>query len=684
VFFAILLGFIALVVLWTAVAPRSYTATVKLIAGNSSSGNPPQGDSTLPVLNALIAAGSTMTAETYVDLIQEDPVVKQVISNLHLDVGPQELLNKYVDVKPVTNTSIIQLSATWGNPKMAINIANEFANVFVNRERDLIAGQAASAIDYLNQQLPIAEQNMRRADDALARFQAVHPDVYVTIGTDTQGGDSAVATATQRYAQAKVDADQARATLASVTAQMAALKPTSTGSSNVVQNPVTAQLQAQLAQVEVQLDTARKQYTDQHPTVIALEEQKAQLQSEIAKQPATIVSGNDIVPNPVYQQLSQQAATLRAQIAGDEGQMRTLGIEMGRNGAAANSLPTQTAQLAKLEEDAKMAGDIYTALQQKYSQATVARTTALSDVSITQPASGANLVVRPSWILNLILGFAIGLVLAVSGVFIVDFFDNTFKDEQDVQRALPVPLLTSVPQLGGGSPKKLPWLRALTVESFLQLVTALRYSSDKPLRTLAITSPHQGDGKTTVAMSTAIAMAEIEPKILLVDCDLRRPTLHKKLAAAESPGLSDVLVGESQLQDAIQSTKYDGLYLLTAGTLVPNPVKLIHSPRFEAVLGDLLKEYRAMVFDTPALLPVYDAAVLTAKVDGAVLVVSANTTDMPSTRKALQRLNSMPGVNVLGVVLNRATPTNGYAAYYLSDNPIPLPHENGATPVANE
>jgi capsular exopolysaccharide synthesis family protein len=287
---------------------------------------------------------------------------------------------------------------------------------------------------------------------------------------------------------------------------------------------------------------------------------------------------------------------------------------------------------------------------------------------------------QPVWWLNLILGFVLGLVLAVSGVFAIDFFDNTFKDEADVQRVLPLPLLATVPQLTASKPSRLPWLRALTVESFLQLVTGLRYSSAKPLRSLVITSPNQGDGKTTVALSTAIAMAEIEPKVVLIDADLRRPKLHERLGLAAGPGLSNVLVGECSASEAISATKYDGLYLLGAGTLVPNPVKLIHSPQLDNLIAELLQEYRAVIFDTPALQPVYDAAILAAKVDGAVLVVSAGMTDMPSTKKALQRLSSVQGVNMIGVVLNRATPSNGYAAYYLNtDSPTPLPHEEGVS-----
>ena len=678
--FAILVGFLSLVILWTLLTPKSYTATSKLIAGGAGPGQSRGGDTALPLLNALLAASTAQSPETYVALIQQDPVVDQVIRNLNLKTSIDQLSNQ-ISVKPVTNTSIIELSATWGDPDTAAKIANEFANVFIIREHDLIAGQAGSAIEFLTKEMPAAEARMRAADTTLADFQAAHPSVYISLSESngvSSTSESSVMVAQQKYAQAKVDAEQAQAQLASVTAQMSSLSPTINGSQNVAQNPVIGQLQTQLAQVEVQLESARKQYTDQHPTVLALMEQKTQLEREIASQPATIVSGNNFVPNPLFQQLNQQAAALRSQIAGDQGQIKTLDVELGRINGSNGSLPALSMELADLQRKAKMAEDIYSALQQKYSEAIVARTTALSDVSITQSASAGSASVKPNWKLSLLLGLVLGFALAVSGVFVIEFFDNTFKDEQDVQRALPLPVLTSVPQLTTSSPNKLPWLRALTVESFLQLVTALRYSSDKPLRTLVITSPNQGDGKSTIAMSTAIAMAEVEPKVILIDADLRRPTLHDRLGLQAEPGLTDYLVSQVSLRDAIQSTKYDGLYVISSGAHVPNPVKLIHSPRLDELITELLKEYRAVIFDTPALLPVYDAAVLSSKVDGTVLVLAAGMTDMPSTKKAIQRLSTVQGVNMLGIVLNRTTPTNGYAAYYLStDSPTQLPHENG-------
>ena len=691
-FAAILLTCFGLVVLLTAVLPKKYTAEIKIIAGASSPTTNAASvtNSTLPMLNALLAAGNTMSSETYADLIQEYPVAEQVIRNLHLNANPYDLLTQSISVTPVTNTSIIALDATQRSSKQAIRVANEFGKVFVDRERDLIANQANSALGFLSTQMPLAEAAMRKADSALAHFQGTHPNVYLTsVGTPSES--SAVVTAQQRYATVQVDRQQAQAQLKDVLSQMHSTRPTIVGASQVVQNPVISQLQTQLAQVEVQYQAARKQFTDAHPSVIALKEQKDQLEREIATQPAAITSGNDIVPNPVYQQLSEQAATLQAQIAAEQAQLQTLSAELGQGSGPNKSLPAETAQLADLQRNAKMAEDIYSALQQKFGEATVERTTALSDVAVTQPADESTVIVKPSWIINLVLGFALGLVMATCGVFVAELLDNTFKGEEDVQRALPVPLLASVPQLQAEpSRRRLPWarknapsrllpyLRALTIESFLQLVTALRYSSDKPLKTLAITSPSQRDGKTTVALSTGVALAEIEPKVLLVDADMRRPSLHERLGLQQSPGLSDVLVGEAALRDVIQPTKYDGLFLLPSGTGVPNPVKLIHSTRFDELVAELAKEYRAVIFDTPALQPVYDAALLASKVDGVVLVAAAGMTDVRATKQSLQRLSSVQGVNIVGVVLNRVTPANGNAySYYLNGHgSIPLPHED--------
>jgi capsular exopolysaccharide synthesis family protein len=217
-------------------------------------------------------------------------------------------------------------------------------------------------------------------------------------------------------------------------------------------------------------------------------------------------------------------------------------------------------------------------------------------------------------------------------------FDRRIRDESQIEDELDLPVLASVPQLGalqrlpGSGPGTTdlaavpsndePWLRSFAIESFLQLVTSLRYSAtaDKRMRCITITSPTQGDGKSTVALNTAITMAHIEPRVLLIDADLRRPSLHDKFNRELGRGLSDVLVGTTVLDDAIMPTEHEGLDLLTSGTRTPNSVKLIQSRRFDDLLNELLETYQTVIIDAPALMPVVDAAILAAKADGTVLV----------------------------------------------------------------
>jgi capsular exopolysaccharide synthesis family protein len=430
---------------------------------------------------------------------------------------------------------------------------------------------------------------------------------------------------------------------------------------------VLQQLETQLSQVDVQLQTARKQYTDQYPTVIALKQQEAQLKSEINKQQSTVVSNTNTVPNPLYQQLQQQAAQYQSQAAADAAQLNALRNQRNALTPTLSKLPAQTAALADLQRQSKSAEDVFNALQQKYNNAAVARDTALSDVTVTQPATASTASVKPNFLMNLILGVVLGVAFGIVGGFIIDYFDSTIKDEREAEGELALPPLAAIPlvRMRNGIPA-LPWVRTLTIESFLQLVTSIKYASDAPLDTLVVTSPVQGDGKSTIALNVGLAMAELEPRILLIDADLRRASLHAKLHMRNERGLSDILVGRAKLLEVVQRTKYGGLDVLTSGTPAPNPIKLLESGRMDELIAEAKEHYRCVIIDTAALYGNLDAAVLSRKVDGTIMVVSANTTDLRDARKAMRRLTQVGVRNLLGFVLNRVVPNReDYGAYEL-------------------
>jgi capsular exopolysaccharide synthesis family protein len=666
---AIFAGFVALVFVLTLVLPKTYTTTVKLIAGNPGTtgfagGSNVSDDTQVPVLNALLIATGMQSTETYVELFQEIPVAQQVIAQLGLKATPRELLSR-VDVKPVVNTPIIGLSVTWKDPNTSAQIANAFGNVVVDRQRQLVAAQADNALTFLTQQLPQAQKAMNDAQTQLATFEAQHH--IADISTQTQTLIQSLSALDAKVGQVQADRQQAQAELASAQAQLKTTPATVTGGQTVAQNPVLGQLQSQLSQVDVQLQTALQQYTEKHPTVIALRNQEAQIKHEIEQTQSSVVANTNTIPNPVYQQIQQQAEQYATQIASDNAQLGALKMQQQQMNPQLASLPAQTATLANLQRQAKSAEDVFTALQQKFNNAQIARDTALSDVTITQPADPHFAEVKPHLITNLLLGVALGAVLAILGAFVIDYLDNTIKDDRDVEQELALPSLAAIPlvKMRNGTPE-LPWVRTMSIEAFLQLVTSMKYASDTRLATVVVTSPTQGDGKSTVALNVAIAMGELEPRVLLVDADLRRASLHHKLRMKNERGLSDILVGRSKLGEVVQGTRYPGLDLLTSGTATPNPIKLLESGRMDEFLREAQEVYRCVVIDGTALSVNVDSAVVARKADGTVIVLSANQTDLRAAKQALRRMQQVGVRNILGYVLNRVVPRKeDYEAYEL-------------------
>jgi polysaccharide biosynthesis transport protein len=666
----IFVGFVVLMMVATLVWPKQYTTTVKVIVGASgSAGGASQAspNADLPVLNALLIASGMQTAETYAELFKEAPVAQAVIDQLGLHTSPGTL-QSHVNVAPINNTNILAIDVTWSSPAESAAIANAFGTAVVDRQRQLISSQANSAIASLQKQMPAAQARMNDTQNKLAQFEAQHQ--IANIDEQTQALVTNIAGMDSKIGEMEADREQTQAQLASTQSQLASTSATVTGTTQTSVNPVVAQLQQQLTQVNVQLEQEEQQYTDQYPGVIALKQQQQKLQQQIAQQKQTVVSGSSQVPNPVYEQLQQQSATLRGQVAADTAQIAALQHERQAMTPQLSALPGQTATLADLQRNAKAAQDVYTALQQKYVDAQVASETAISDVTVVAPASAAGASVRPSIFMNLIIAIVLGAVLGITGALLFDYLDNSITDEREVEEELGLPQLAAIPHvaLRDGVPA-LPWVKSLALESFLQLATNIKYASDVPLRSLAVISPMQGDGKSMIALNIALALNEIEGPVLLVDSDMRRPSLHAKLHMLNERGLSDVLVGQASVDEAIQHDERSGLAVMTSGTPAPNPIKLLESVRFERLLDDLYGRYRTVVLDGAALVGNLDSAVLARRSSGTVLVVSQGSTDLREARGAMRRLQRMGVRNVLGFVLNRVEPKRCNYTPYDADAP---------------
>jgi capsular exopolysaccharide synthesis family protein len=705
-FFGVFVVVVGLVCFFSLRTPKTYTTTAKLLIGTASDPAHVGSDNgtALPMLNALLQMSGQQSAETIAELLQEVPIAQQVITDLQLPMTPKALLGE-ISVKPVTNTSIMAVSAQASTPEESASIANDFARVFVERERTIVGSEADTAIADLSVQLPKAEQSMRLTQQAVANEEIrLHiPDVDL----QKQSLLSQAVSIDADLAAARLEASEARAKLADTRSQLADLPQSVANGASVAPNPVMAQLLSLRTQDEVQLQTLLKQYTSAYPSVISLKAQLTEIDQQIAHTNPMVVSGRSTGTNPIYEQLRGFAAgyetTIKssaARIAELQAQRRVLAPSLAR-------LPHQTYRIAQLKSRAKLSEDVYNELKRKFAEATVAKTTTVSGVSLIDPARAEFATKSPKVLFNIALAFVLGLIVAATTVYAGELFDRTVKDESDVASLFSLPVLAGIPRMSpvaaisersptfrikpfqlvvgegvrslfkrpillDGAPLApeyaLPSARLLPesglrtdsvrrqrvfVESFLQLVASLNYASDEPLRSISITSPLPGEGKSTVAFNVAVALSEIRPRVLLIDADMRRPTLHTRLGVSKSKGLSDILVGALKLDDVVRHSPLAGLDVVTSGASSPNPIKLLQSERFETLLNEARRHYSIVVVDGPAVNVVYDGAVIASKTDGTVLVFSSGSTEVKQIRRAMYRLSTAKARSIIGVVMNR-------------------------------
>jgi capsular exopolysaccharide synthesis family protein len=209
--------------------------------------------------------------------------------------------------------------------------------------------------------------------------------------------------------------------------------------------------------------------------------------------------------------------------------------------------------------------------------------------------------------------------------------------------------------------------KSIIAEAYRTLRTNIKYYSfDKEIRTIVVTSAEMAEGKSTVAGNIAMSFAQSEKKVILVDCDLRKPSVHKNLKSSNLIGLSEVLIGKVDLKKAIQK-RNDYFYFLTSGKIPPNPSEMLASSAMTNLIVKLKEEYEIIILDTAPLKAVTDAQVLSTKVDGTVVVVRATITKRESVIEAKNLLDKV-GANIIGTVLNAVENPRGKYYYYYGTN----------------
>lgn len=554
-----------------------------------------------------------------------------------------------IDVEPVTGSRLVNLRFRAYDPQVAANAANALAQLYIEQSLELRFTTSTEATGWLSDRLKEQQAKVETAEKALQEYREREGLVNQE---DRQG---LVEQKLETLNGAVLEARTERIAKESLYRQIATLSPDQVESFPLVLSSEAVQaLKLELS--TLQKDEARLADTlgDRHPDMVRLRGQIRAAQDKMRLEIRNVARAAE----SEYRTALAKEARLAA------------GLESVKDEAQFTS--RKAIEFSVLKREVETNRQLYQDLLTKTKQTGLETELKTTNIRVVEKAEAPRGPISPNRTRNYQVALVLGLLVGVGLALGFEHLDNTFKTPDDVKEQLGLPFLGMVPDVGlkggtRGAPAALiRYTSSGVADAYRVLRTNLIFTSAETTgRSAVVTSASPGEGKTTTVANLAAALANNGAKVLAIDADLRRPTLHSHFGVQKTPGLSDLIVGKAAASQAIQSTRVNGLQVLACGYQPPNPAELLGSPMMKQVLEALRAHYDWVLIDSPPLLAMADAPVLATLVDGVVLVLAAEVATKPAVMRAVDQLSSV-GAKVIGVVLNRVNLERN--SYYYSQH----------------
>lgn len=601
-----------------------------------------------------------------------------------------EELRENTSIAIIRDADVLKIGVSSGDSTEAVFLANRISGVY--RNLDLAGGQGELhfVLTFLDSQITKYEHRLATVEDELQRYQSQN-QIYALDGSaelllkDLTTYESIYYT---NIAELEVAQERVSYLKSQLSESENALMEEITNTNN----PMIVALRGKIAELEAQKvqQMVDEGWSDQSMQARDYERRISEMKNKLTGITETLIlsgwseedpfaASQEIFNKIVEQEVEVHSARSRA------AEYKKLVDQMS---GRLTSLPVQTLQYARLERDLKLNESLYLTMKQKYEESRITEAGQLGKVRILDPALVARKV-KPNKKINLLLGVFLGFGLGVGFAFLREFLDHTVKAVEHLERK-GLTILGIIPDMHGASSKKTAKAaagpskggtdfrrRLITYEdpkspiseSYRSLRTNVAYASvNNRIKSLLISSSQPGEGKSTTTANLAIAFAQLRKKTLLVDADLRNPVQHNVFGLSRGPGLSEFLIGEvKDIDSIIHATKVDNLSIITAGGLPPNPSELLGSDRMSQLVDQLEKEWDMVLFDSPPIVAVTDASMISSELDAIALVVKAGQTERSAVDRALDIIKNVKAP-LIGAILNGASQESlgGKYAYYYS------------------
>jgi len=563
------------------------------------------------------------------------------------------LVEKHITVAPIRASRLVRLEFDSRDPGFSARVANTLAENFITANLDRRFEAASYAREFLERHLAEEKQKLEGSERAAVAYAAQQQIIAIPI-PQANGAPPTAATESLVASDLSVlNGDLAAAINQRVLAEQHLHQALTTPGANlpeVLADPTFQQLEQDRAKAMADYQQKLATYKPDHPTMLELKGQLTAIDRSIAAQ---IVSTQKSIQNQ-YETAANQEKALQAKV----NQLKSAMIDLNN----------RSIQYNILERDLDTNRTLYDGLLQRYKEVGIAGGVGTNNVSIVDRALAPRKPAVPNVPLYLAISAALGLILGLATAFVLDALDQGISSPADVETRLHLSLIGTVPTTARGvSPAQaLKDPRSAISEAVNAIRTALQFStSDGAPRTLLVTSSRAAEGKTTTAASLATSFARLGGRVLLVDGDLRNPSLHRLLGVKNTTGLSKFLSGAASFEQIVQTASDGTLSVVACGPLPPNPSELLAGPGLAAFLQQAGDAFDLVIIDGPPVVGLSDAVSLAAAAVATLFVVEAVKVRRAAAREAIRRLEAVDA-RIVGVVLCKFDARNAAYGYEYS------------------
>jgi len=546
-----------------------------------------------------------------------------------------------LSVTPVRDTQLLDVSVMGANPSLTARMANEMVQAYIDHTLENRLETAKNSVQWLGERISDERQKVETAENLLLQYkedqgiitsfssdsESITAQKLATLNNQVVEAESRRVEAETRYSQA-MELGQSPDMLDSIP--------------EVLTNELVREIKKMEVGLYNRMSELSKKYGSKHPQMVAIDSELTELKKRKIREVKRVVN------------------SLRNEFKLAQAREDSLKKALARQKKEALELNKKAVRYGVLQRQAASSRHMYDLLMKRFKETSLTEEIKTANIRIIDSAEVPRGPISPNKRRNILLAVVVGLTLGIGLAFLLEYLDNTIKFPEEVKNYLKIPYLGPVPAYAtegaaGGKPSDLVTLhspKSTASESFRGIRTGILYSSaDRPPQVVLVTSAGPGEGKSVCAANLAVTMAQAGSRVLLIDCDMRRPRIHKIFGQSREKGISSVLVGDGNAREAIVKTEVENLDILPVGPIPPNPSEILGSRKMTDLIEGLKKDYVRIVLDSPPITAVTDSVILAQKADGTILVIRAGDTPRQVVQNGLNQLQTV-NAGILGAVLN--------------------------------